>query len=604
MDDATQMILATLDPYRNPKHGKNRYNTPWRSDSDGGTLAVDQDSAYGLGLKWFDHKDGTAGNGWTLAKLLNIKVGGKTIAKEAPCQGLADYAHSHGVDVSVFAAAGWIEVQRSNHLAFRFPTTTGYRYRYADPGKAGRKYDSESGYHNCWYGLERAVELTGSGPLIICNGEPSTVAAQYHNVPACCVTGGEKGSMSQELIEQLQSVWTGAILIAYDCDTTGRKASKALAQQLRDAGLTVRAIDLQGSDGYDVADFCRLHNGTSATAILDLPPLIEVEQAVVTDRPALPRTDWRTTGITLAQLQHKEFIPERWIIEDLLPEGACLLAAKYKNKKSWMALALSLAIAMNGRALGRYRVDPGRVLYLDLEGKQQRIQKRTRAILGVQQVAWPENFHVYTKWPRGEEGYRELEYWYKQYPDTALSVVDVLASLRRPMDKNEMIYEYDRDTVDPLNQLFERYKSAGLLIHHFNKAKNDDIMDSITGSTGLPSAVNSMWALTKDVNNSEMQVLHLRGRDYENEDPISLRWDNYLTMHVVEGKAIEISISAERKKILACFEDDEAMAIKDIAAQCGMSVPAAHKLLSKMINDGLIDKVGYGRYARIVRQGG
>jgi predicted XRE-type DNA-binding protein len=338
-----------------------------------------------------------------------------------------------------------------------------------------------------------------------------------------------------------------------------------------------------------------------------LQPTDRVDTAtgeIIDTRAPLARTDWRATGITLADLQYKEFIPERWIIEDLFPEGACLLAAKYKSKKSWLALAMSLAVAMNGRALGRYRVDPGRVLYLDLEGKQQRIQKRARAILGVRQVAWPENFHVFTKWPRGEEGYRELEHWYQTYPDTALTVVDVLASLRRPMDKNEMIYEYDRDTVDPLNQLFERYKSGGLLVHHFNKGKHEDIMDSITGSTGLPSAVNSMWALSRDPNNSEMQILNLRGRDYENEDPIALRWDSYMTMHVVEGRAVEVSISAERKRILECFLDDQAMTPKEIAASLETSVPAVHKLLSKMINDGLIDKVGYGRYARIHRQGG
>lgn len=325
---------------------------------------------------------------------------------------------------------------------------------------------------------------------------------------------------------------------------------------------------------------------------------------VIDTRAPIVRPDWRSTGITLAALQYKEFIPERWIVEDLFPEGACLLAAKYKSKKSWLALAVALAVAMNGRALGRYRVDSGRVLYLDLEGKQQRIQKRARAILGVQQITWPENFHIFTKWPRGEEGYRELEHWYQTYPDTALCVVDVLASLRRPMDKNEMIYEYDRDTVDPLNQLFERYKSGGLLVHHFNKGKHEDIMDSITGSTGLPSAVNSMWALSRDPNNSEMQILNLRGRDYENEDPIALRWDSYLTMHVVEGKAIEISISAERKRIVECFVDDRSMTPKEIATELGTSIPAVHKLLSKMINDGLIDKVGYGKYARILRQGG
>lgn len=335
---------------------------------------------------------------------------------------------------------------------------------------------------------------------------------------------------------------------------------------------------------------------------------VDAETGEVIEAPAIPKAtdrrvkDWRASGITLAELQRKEFEPERWVIESLLPEGACLLAAKYKSKKSWLALALSLAIAMNGKALGRLSVSPGRVLYLDLEGKQQRIQKRTRAILGVQRVAWPENFHVYTRWPQGDEGMYELENWFASYPDTALVVVDVLGSFRRPMDKKEDFYRYDRDTVEPINELFERHKAAGILVHHFNKGKHDDIMDGITGSTGLPSAVNSMWGITRDPNNSEMQVLHIKGRDYENEDPIALKWDSYLNMHVIEGKAVEVSMSAERKAVLDCFTDDSALTPKDIAAMLGTSVPSVQRLVVKLLNEQVIDKLGYGKYARIIRE--
>jgi len=136
------------------------------------------------------------------------------------------------------------------------------------------------------------------------------------------------------------------------------------------------------------------------------------------NRPIELVIDWRQQGITLRELQNKHFDPEKWIVERILPEGACLLAAKYKSYKSWLCLGLGLAISMGGKALGQLDVAPGRVLYLDLEGRQQRIKKRTRAILGVQQIDWPANFHVFTKWPRGEEATRELENWFSSYPDT------------------------------------------------------------------------------------------------------------------------------------------------------------------------------------------
>jgi hypothetical protein len=314
------------------------------------------------------------------------------------------------------------------------------------------------------------------------------------------------------------------------------------------------------------------------------------------------KIDWRAQGTTLRALQHRQFDPERWIIENILPEGACLLAAKYKSKKSWLSLAFGLAVAMGGRALGRLNVHPGRVLYLDLEGRQQRIQKRTRAILGVQQIDWPENFHVFTQWPQADEGMQELEYWFQSYPDTVLVIIDVLASFRRPMAKHEEIYRYDRDTVDPLNGIGERHHAALVLVHHFNKGKHDDVMDSITGSTGLPSAVNTMWALHRDVNDSEITVLNMRGRDLENDDPLALRWDNYLNQHVIEGPANEVAVSGERKAIMQVLADDHARTPKEIAIELGKSVTAIQQLLRKLLNEGLLDKAGYGKYARVLKR--
>jgi hypothetical protein len=311
---------------------------------------------------------------------------------------------------------------------------------------------------------------------------------------------------------------------------------------------------------------------------------------------------WHEQGITLRQLQSKHFDPEVWIIENILPEGACLFAAKYKSKKSWLSLALGCAVSMGGKALGRLDVAQGRVLYLDLEGKQQRIQKRTRAMLGVSNTVWPDNFHVFTKWPQGEKGMEQLADWLRQFPDTRLVIIDVLNDFRRPMERHEQFYQYDRDTVQPINELLETHHAAGLLVHHFNKTKgNTDIFDSITGSTGLPSAVNTMWAFERDVNDSNLTKFSLRGRDIEHDDPLALSWDDYLTQHVIEGPAAEVATTGERRTILDLMSDDTPRTPKQIAAGVSKSVESVQQLLRKLLNDGLIEKPGYGTYARVVR---
>lgn len=374
MEAITQQLMDALASFKNTDHGRNRYNTPWRPDSDGGTLAVDLDDAYGLGIKWYDHKDGSAGNGFTMAQLLGVHVNGRKASEDAPYTSLADYAHAHGLTVDVMERAGWSETNRAGHLVFAFTTAEGTRYRYADPIRAKRKYDSEKGYKNCWYGLERAAKLAGeqNTPIILCNGEASTVAAQFHNVPACCMTGGEKGVIHPVLLEQLKSAWGGPVLIAYDCDVTGRKASKNLAKFLSEYGIQAQAIDLRGSDGYDLADFCRLYNGTSAEEVFNLPPLIEQHEIVRLTTAELAQKQPAEISsfpvpITAAALGIKEIEPTRYFLEAMLRSGLALFVGNPGIGKTPALIQLGLAFATGGKWLGALQCPKCRVLYIGVE---------------------------------------------------------------------------------------------------------------------------------------------------------------------------------------------------------------------------------------------
>lgn len=596
MTDATRQILSALEPYRNTKHGAGRFNTPWRSGADGGTLAVDEDRTYGLGIKWYDHKTQEGGNGYTLAQHLGIPLNGAAPQKAPPAAyaSLEHYARAHGIGVEILDAHGWHEVRRGRgFLAFAFPTAGGTRYRYADEGAAGRKYDHDKGTTYSWYGLERAVALSGHA-LILCNGEISTIVAQAHGLPACAVTGGERATVPAPLLDELLSKAEGRhILIALDCDEQGRKSAQGLRRQLEGEGLRPVVVDLGGSHGFDLADFCRLHAGT------DLLQALEQRAAPDVRPPMELVVDWRQAGVTLAELQHKDLPPECWIVEDFLPAGACLLAAKPKARKSWLALNVALSVAMNQKVFGRYEVQAGRVLYLDLEGTQRRIKKRTRAMLGVERIQWPPNFHVFTEWPQGEDALGQIEQWLQSHPDTRLIVIDVLADFRRPMEPKESMYGYDRETVKPINALAEKYNIAIILVHHVNKSKHDDIFDSISGTTGLPSAVGTMWVLGRNPEDPQLSIFAMRGRDLENDEPLSLRWDDYGARHTLEGKAAEVAVSIERKAVLSFLEDDEPHTPKEIAEALVKPVNTVKQLLRKMLNDGQIDKTGYGKWVLV-----
>lgn len=610
MTDMTRQILSALEPYRNTKHGAGRFNTPWRSGADGGTLAVDEDRAYGLGLKWYDHKTQEGGNGFTLAQRLGIAVSERAASAAEPPAAYASlehYARAHGLTAADLETYGWHEVRRGRGrwLAFAFPTDGGTRYRYADEGAAGRKYDHDKGTAATWYGLERATNMGAEARvLIICNGEISTIAAQVRGLPACAVTGGEKAAIPSHLLDQLiervDASWR--ILIALDCDKQGRMSAQGQRRQLEAEGLRPLVVDLGGSHGFDLADFCRMRDGDLLEQLLERAQLEPRDSA--TTAPAREYVVGWQGGTTLAALQHKELPPECWIVEDILPAGAALLAAKPKARKSWLALNVALCVAMSQKLFGRYDVQAGTVLYLDLEGTQRRIKKRTRAMLGVERVQWPANFHIFTEWPQGEEALDQLEQWIIAHPDTRLVVIDVLADFRRPMEPKESMYGYDRETVKPINALAEKYNISILLVHHVNKARHDDIFDSISGTTGLPSAVGTMWVLGRNPEDPKTSVFAMRGRDLENDDPLALRWDDYSARHALEGKAAEVSVRLERKAILSLLEDDVPRSPKEIAQDLQRSVPSVQQLLGKMLNDGQVDKVGFGKYALVRGQSG
>src|SRR5438552_1086519 len=91
-------------------------------------------------------------------------------------------------------------------------------------------------------------------------------------------------------------------------------------------------------------------------------------------------------------------LPEvRYVIPGLLPEGAALFVGRPKLGKSWLMLALAIAKASGGAALGKVRVDASDVLYVALEDTERRLQDRMRSLLG--QTPAPARLTLTREWP-------------------------------------------------------------------------------------------------------------------------------------------------------------------------------------------------------------
>jgi hypothetical protein len=457
----------------------------------------------------------------------------------------------------------------------------------------GAKTYALSGHHGLsskdlpLYGMELFDTWPATAPILLVEGEKAALALQTRGAYALGTVTGAAAIPSSIVLAPLAN---RRLVLWPDNDDPGVQHMTQLGKRLIEIGATCRWFTwTDAPGGGDAADY--LVTRTLANLKIDLAQAYRwpVEQNRV-----------KTTGITAAELQRKTFDPLRWMVEGIVPEGALLIAGRPKSKKSWLALGLGLAIAMNGRALGSLTVTPGRVLYLDLEGNQRRIQDRMRSMLGRESTPWPENFHLFTagEWPEGQDALPALVQWFIDYPDTVLVVIDVLQDFRPAITKGENPYDYDRNTLKAVNQLAEAHHATIILVHHTRKMKSEDATDEISGTLGAPSAVSTYWVLSR-ADDGKHTILTPNGRDLRNDDKLALLWDSLNCIHTIDGTADQLSISHERQSILRVLADDRAHGPKEIAMAIGKTVNAVQLLLMEMLHAGQIDKIGIGMYARV-----
>ena len=179
---------------------------------------------------------------------------------------LADYAKAHGVDEAVFASAKWVQTIHMERPCFQYPVKDRagekwLRYRFIDGDPKQKRFTSQTDFHPCWYGLDRAL-LAKPNVLVICNGAPSVIVGQHYGVPAVAQEGGEN-ALLQDNLDELNSKWHGDVLIVLEDDEQGNRAAEKLLRQLSKA----RRVDLNLQGSQDLADFCALYKQDSLSEL-------------------------------------------------------------------------------------------------------------------------------------------------------------------------------------------------------------------------------------------------------------------------------------------------------------------------------------------------
>lgn len=360
----SDLVLAELERYNLKKQGANKWrcNSPFRAGADGMSFSLVIDGPENGAFK--DHNPNASpaeGSLYDLARHLGIAIptSHKVESTKRAYDGLEDYARAHGITGDVLRAANWREVVKNGRPALEFPTHGGLRWRFLDGKKGQPVYVSETGYQRCWYGLGNVLleKLEAGQPLILANGEVSTLTARYYGVPAICMTGGEKGEIPHDLMSQLKGnvgYTKPEIIIALDCDTAGRAAARGLERQFRAEGWNARAVDLGLSTGGDLADFCMLHGADSTKALKALNSL-----PVDADR-----SKWK-----FASIDEVLSLPTiNWLVPRQIPaRGLCMVYGASGTYKSFFMLDHALKLAQVGT----------NILYIAAEGEygyRQRLQ--------------------------------------------------------------------------------------------------------------------------------------------------------------------------------------------------------------------------------------
>lgn len=284
-------------------------------------------------------------------------------------------------------------------------------------------------------------------------------------------------------------------------------------------------------------------------------------------------------------LAARSFPPQRWLVEQLLPEGLTLLVGKPKMGKSWLALHMALQIARGERVLAHYPTRQARVLYFALEDGERRLQARQALLLGARAPSELLGF-AYDLPPLDHTGRGVLASAIAAH-GAQLVVVDTMGRVQpSPPGGGSPSYDRDYKFTSALQRLTRELGIALLLVHHERKSVeggSDYTLDKVLGTTGITAGADSIMLVQPEGGaNEDERRLHLTGRDVEPIDFTYLADLQQGTFHLTGGRRL----SAGQRRILGQFRTGSALSARELATRLGVSTQVVHKHLHVLVREG------------------
>lgn len=263
-----------------------------------------------------------------------------------------------------------------------------------------------------------------------------------------------------------------------------------------------------------------------------------VKAAIKQDQPK-PKKKRTFRKLKTAEGLLQKDLPEPRVfigVDDELPilvEGTCILSAKPKLGKSWLALGMCLAVASGEDFMG-YKTRKCSTLYLDLETSEQLQQKRLKKML--KGAKPPGKFYLETETDTIENGFVEqIENYLQQDPDIGVVVIDVFQIIRSTAKSaKETEYEHAYRDITPLNELAQKHHISIILVCHDRKAVDpDDPFSNILGSTGLQGAATQMMVMFRRRKDEPIHI-SIKGKTIDGLPELNVKLEN-AEWSIVEG---------------------------------------------------------------------
>ena len=292
----------------------------------------------------------------------------------------------------------------------------------------------------------------------------------------------------------------------------------------------------------------------------------------------------------------KTFPPLRCFVDELLAEGFTILAGKPKKGKSYLALDMSLSIAVGRQAFMKFATEQAKVLYVSLEDGERRLQRR---LLQIQSnLKTPDGLDFLYSFPRlGDGAFEALTHYAQHYQIIIVDTVGRILPAQSPDRKSLSEYQALTDVLGPIQQLALDNRMAIVMIDHLRKAGADDDLDAIMGSQGKAGAADHALMYSRKGEEKD-GVLKVISRDLEQEQFVLSMVGGHLEFL---GKGEVYELDAEHNKIIRILEEEaRPMAIPDIMKALGIQGEAHYKrfrvVMHRLYSEDRVGRTKRGLY--------